>query len=1756
MPALSPIELDPEPVAMGDGPEVDDEALAGEAGAPPEADGAELERMDDLGMAADERGVVEELAALMGDAGRDDCWEVDVTQRCQREWRKLGAPLQLIVLHKLRELVSGREERTHETNRAKWLKHRNGGLNLFESWMGRRGQGKAFRLLWEEVWVWSGRFQCWRDRILLWGPCHKDEINRAIRQIVKAYKKREAVEREAPPPSPPERQPSSGGIRRPRRLDAGREQLEPREAPPFDPDYTLGLEALAIDGAVGQRLPAPANETGTRSQSNLVIRDKAVLKDIRDRACKLARQELSGRGQEPLQFGMSEDIRERHSRAIEQECAIICADGPIAVIGRSGTGKTACALARIWSRYHAYFSVSRGARLFESTSSLLRIVYITTNPMLLKKVRRDFTMLEPEHILLAPQNPAEQAGADGQQQRDAMAMPGERGEVGPALLGSGDADLCDSLVDVRDHAYPLFVTGRKWLDLVDGTLERPFFPRGEDGRITGRPGIWVDGEFFAAELWGDLVQRRRGDGKAQLPHPQLVWTEFMSLIAGSAESLKADGGSVDLGTYQRMGRNRSRLASEEERALVHELHGQYRKMKEAGQLFDVTDVVRHIYLEVKAGRYRSVPIHELIVDEVQDFTGAELGLMATLVSDLGGLFFCGDTCQTVARGLAFRICDLQSIPHHLFGAADRKIKLKHLSLNYRSHDGILACAAVCVDMLLVLFPKEIDELPRDRGLRSGLPPMLFRASDERSLTELLFGTDPSSENAPACAFGPDQVVIVRSVESARRVQQRAQLQRLLHDSIVLTVEEAKGLEFEEVLLFNFFTDGQAPAESQLQQRGRTDGATTRARMWKAAVERGRKEVVSRAGNAASNLGEAGPSSSHRGMSAAAAIFDPYANRLVATELKHLYTSLTRAKTAVWIFDEDEKARKPMFNLLTEAQVVRSVEKGDASVRGVTLSKAYGTAEQWRRRGLSYYEARLFEQAELAFRKAGDTRMARVARAELECAAAEAVQNKAKRKAGLQNAAELFKEAGESLRAADCYEAAGDREKACSVGGLPWMDKWAANFLSTSDSAAEVYKTAADTLRRHEAEAGARDDSNMGGEPEELHRRGVGIRARVAELLGRAASVGFRSQEPPKHVQDWARQAVVAWMELGSIYASASTEAFRVFVRCQDVDSRNVDVASLPLLQEAAQRCRRDRDVLKRIAEIELAVAGHVKDAQERKNCLLHAAQLFEDVGETSRCADCYESAGDREKAFSIGGLPWMDRWAETLLSNSDSTAEVYKAAGETLMQHAAQASQGQDDSNMGREQETLHELGTKLRARAAELLGRAAAVGQKAQAPLEQVQALARQAVETWMSLSPRFVKASIESFRTFVQVSDASDADPTTLSLLREAAQRCHERDVLARVEELERARLLRAAEEADLRMRAVIEQSPLPSIGGPWPEASEAVARWDELRNRAPQTYLQHRERADAAVMVVATAFHTSAIRSKENNEAPELAASHVTVALERLSGIVARHQPAGALFKKILFDGISSGSQFGPCGSSYFSLRRVHALAAALASEDPHWLLATGEYESVSLTFATAADYIVDELLLFNPIDDDVACVAVHMSQAALFWQRAANWAPDNEKRKEYATAAVNLWQLAGSRRDPQAAEAYRVLARAHEERGELDEALEAARLAADADPTEEAFLLLGSLQLESAPSPSAAQDPQAELLSGVQLAQQLAWRALGQGHLGYAVRQARAAADGWRALFERDPSARDSHILDADEVRFAQSSRSRWSMVEKH
>lgn len=134
------------------------------------------------------------------------------------------------------------------------------------------------------------------------------------------------------------------------------------------------------------------------------------------------------------------------------------------------------------------------------------------------------------------------------------------------------------------------------------------------------------------------------------------------------------------------------------------------------------------------------------------------------------------------------------------------IKKFELNVNYRSHKGILNLAASVIELLSDLFPDSIDKLLPERGVVDGPQPFIFKGFRADTFFSDVFSGSEQVSNL--IEFSASQVIIVRDDASKRRLKELNN-NSIENIGLVLTVFEAKGMEFNDVLLYNFFTDSPA-----------------------------------------------------------------------------------------------------------------------------------------------------------------------------------------------------------------------------------------------------------------------------------------------------------------------------------------------------------------------------------------------------------------------------------------------------------------------------------------------------------------------------------------------------------------------------------------------------------------------------------------------------------------------------------------------------------------------------------------------------------------------------------------------------------------------------------------------------------------------------------------------------------------------------------------------------------------------------------
>ena len=149
-------------------------------------------------------------------------------------------------------------------------------------------------------------------------------------------------------------------------------------------------------------------------------------------------------------------------------------------------------------------------------------------------------------------------------------------------------------------------------------------------------------------------------------------------------------------------------------------------------------------------------------------------------------------------------------------------------------------------------------------------------------------------------FGAHQVIIVRDREAKRTLPNE------LKGAIALTVFEAKGLEFDDVFIIDFFKDSPASVDEWRAMGWYMD-------LWQAKNGRGDTDFATELLQGAPRPLRPGEFENHRS-----------AYGRILEELKQLYTAFTRARVSLFMYDSDEEKRLPMFHLLLTQQLVKRV----------------------------------------------------------------------------------------------------------------------------------------------------------------------------------------------------------------------------------------------------------------------------------------------------------------------------------------------------------------------------------------------------------------------------------------------------------------------------------------------------------------------------------------------------------------------------------------------------------------------------------------------------------------------------------------------------------------------------------------------------------------------------------------------------------------------------------------------------------------
>ncbi len=173
--------------------------------------------------------------------------------------------------------------------------------------------------------------------------------------------------------------------------------------------------------------------------------------------------------------------------------------------------------------------------------------------------------------------------------------------------------------------------------------------------------------------------------------------------------------------------------------------------------------------------------YDLVVcDEVQDFSDIQLSLILRLADPFHNILFAGDTKQIINPS-GFR---WEEVKAKFYERGASVPEVFNLRLNFRCVGSIVKMSNALLDLKQQLVGLSGSELREDWKF-NGKPPFLIHSISEKDILKRIR------------LAGAGRIILVRSEREQNR------LKKTLHTELIFTIYQAKGLEFETVLLWKF-----------------------------------------------------------------------------------------------------------------------------------------------------------------------------------------------------------------------------------------------------------------------------------------------------------------------------------------------------------------------------------------------------------------------------------------------------------------------------------------------------------------------------------------------------------------------------------------------------------------------------------------------------------------------------------------------------------------------------------------------------------------------------------------------------------------------------------------------------------------------------------------------------------------------------------------------------------------------------------------
>lgn len=446
------------------------------------------------------------------------------------------------------------------------------------------------------------------------------------------------------------------------------------------------------------------------------------------------------------------------------------------------------------------------------------------------------------------------------------------------------------------------------------------------------------------EVKFELFVRKFGKSFGKKVDPVLLWDEIRGTIKGG--SVEDPSKFLDLQAYQILSEKKGKSKVPQRlRENYYDEAQSYQAFLQKEGLWDQLDMVSSAIDSIKTMPYEKYD--RIACDEVQDLAPTEIYLLLLLVSEhnVNKIFLTGDEAQVINPS-GFKWSRLKGDLGNLITPwpVPEVITFRQ---NYRSSSQIVELINAVLEVRRYLLDDGVSKVKQKSKVNSKASPMILLNDPIKVLMET--ETNPDK-----------RLVLVKTQD------QKTNLLKTLgnkSESVsILTVEEAKGLEWDGVLLYNFFI----PRNEVLTSND-----------WNDTFDLNRRELLRQDFRTDTR--------------------SPYG---LTYEFNLLHVGLTRARSFLAIFDKDPKMQ---LKKLGDPIPPTVAEGGIESFKGYWETKV-ATADDYRRLGLRLIDHDT-EQAHRFFTLAAERYLS---------------DNK------FESAAESFEYALNYDKAANCYQQVDDR----------------------------------------------------------------------------------------------------------------------------------------------------------------------------------------------------------------------------------------------------------------------------------------------------------------------------------------------------------------------------------------------------------------------------------------------------------------------------------------------------------------------------------------------------------------------------------------------------------------------------------------------------------------------------------------------------------------------------------------------------------